>query len=48
MTLEDIPAKLRQPGLIVYNGQEIHVKLTEKQGDDLAFLLDVKSKKETA
>jgi hypothetical protein len=41
MTIDDIPPKLRQPGFIVFNGQETHVKLTEKQGDDLAFMTEL-------
>jgi hypothetical protein len=48
MTLEDIPERLRQPGLILNNGQIIEHTLTEKQTDELAFLLDIKSKKESA
>lgn len=43
-TINDIPPRLRQPGLILNNGQIIHVKLTEKQGDALAFLLDLEDK----
>lgn len=48
MTLEDIPERLRKPGLIVNNGQKVVVTLSEQQGDDLAFLLDIDLSKESA
>jgi hypothetical protein len=41
LTLNDIPKILRQPGLIVYNGQKTHVVLTERQCDALAFMVDL-------
>lgn len=48
MTIDDIPERLRQPGLIINNGQIVEHTLTEKQTDNLAFLLDIKTKKESA
>lgn len=47
MTIDDIPPRLRQEGLIIFNGQTTHVKLTEKQGDELAFMV-LDDKKESA
>lgn len=46
MTLEDIPERLRKPGLIINNGQKGEITLSEQQGDDLAFMAKFADKKQ--
>lgn len=47
MTLEDIPERLRLPGLIINNGQRVTVLLSEETCDRLAFIV-LDDKKESA
>jgi hypothetical protein len=51
MTLDQIPEKLRQPGLILCNGQKIKIILSDQQCEELTPLfleLEAQKKSESA